>query len=65
MDIAARSIDAQPVLSHRRQMRAAGDEGHIGPRLRQRRAKSSADAASANNRDPHGDFILKAVMTQR
>ena len=29
------------------------------------RALKAADAASANNRVPHGDFVLKAVITQR
>ena len=38
-------------------MRAAREEGDIGSGLRQRRAESTADAAGADYRDPHG-FLL-------
>ena len=35
-------------------MRAARHEGDVGARLRQRRAKSTADPAGADNRNTHG-----------
>ena len=34
-------------------MRAAGDEGDIGPRLGQRGAEAAADAARSDYRDTH------------
>jgi hypothetical protein len=34
-------------------MGAAREEGHIGARLGQCRAKSASDAAGADNRNPH------------
>jgi len=51
--VAALAFDAQTVFAHRRQMRATRHERHVASRFRERRAKSSADAAGADYRDPH------------
>ena len=54
MNVAAGAFDAQAVFAHRGQMRAARDECHIDARRRQPAAEISADAAAADNRNPHG-----------
>ena len=51
--VAARALDLQSLALHRREMRAAGDEGDIGARLGQRGAEAAADAARSDYRDPH------------
>src|SRR5580698_7958559 len=54
MGVAAPALDLQPLALHRRQMRAARDERHVGAGLGQRRTKPASDAAGAYNRNPHG-----------
>jgi hypothetical protein len=54
MGVAARALDFQANALHGGQMGAAREEGDIGPRLGQRRAKSPTDAAGADNRNTHG-----------
>jgi hypothetical protein len=53
MGLAATALDFQSLLLHGGKMRAARDEGDIGARFRQRRAKSPADPSGADNRNPH------------
>ena len=55
MRIASRADHAQPLASHRVQMRAACQEPHVRACLGQRRAKRSADATGANDRDFHAN----------
>ena len=57
MGVAARALDPEALALHRREMRAARDEGDVGARLRQRRAESPSDAARANDCDPHELFL--------
>ena len=51
--VAARALDFQSLALHGREMRAAGDEGDVGARLGQRRAKGAAHAARSDYRDTH------------
>ena len=51
--VASRALDAQSVLAHRGEMRAARDERDIVARLREPRAEVAADAAGADHRDAH------------
>jgi hypothetical protein len=51
--VAERAQDPEPVLADRRQMRAPGDEGHLGARRRQPRTDVAADGAGPHHRDPH------------
>ncbi len=53
LDFAAVAFDAQAVFAHRRDMRATGDKDDIRPRLGERGAVNRADAAGADNCDPH------------
>ena len=53
MRVAARALDLEALALHGREMRAAGDEGDVGARLGQRRAKAAADAARSDYRDTH------------
>ena len=51
--IARGAEDAQPMLAHRREMRAPGDERHICTGGRQAPAEIPADAAASENGDAH------------
>ena len=62
MDVAAAALDLQAGALHGGEMGAARDEGDVGARLRQRRAKSAANSAGADNRDTHQILSLKLVM---
>src|SRR5690348_789549 len=50
---AAIPLDTQAVLTHRREVGAARDKGHIRPGLVQRGAIGPANAAGADHRDAH------------
>ncbi len=54
----ARPRSWRPCVLHRREMRAARDEGDVRARLGQRRAISTPDAARAHHRDAHELFTL-------
>ncbi len=53
MGLAAAALDFQALLLHGGKMGAARDKGDIGARLGQRRAESTSDTSSADNRNPH------------
>ena len=53
MHVPARAQHSEPTRPHRRQMRAARNEAHIGPRLRQRRPERAPNPAGADHRNPH------------
>jgi hypothetical protein len=63
MGLAAIALDAEPALSHGREMRAAPHERDILARLREHRAESAADAAGSDDRDAH--FILPRLIPCR
>ena len=62
MGLAAAALDPQPLGLHGGQMGAARDEGDLGARLGQRRAKSASDAAGADNRNTHGISLQIDMM---
>ncbi len=59
MGFAAVSFDAQPVLTHRREMRTARDENDIRPGFGERSAVRAADAAGADDRDTHALLLIR------
>ena len=61
MGVAARALNFQAIALHGGEMRAARDEGDVGARLGQRRAKPASDAAGADNRNTHGVFLTRFV----
>jgi hypothetical protein len=56
--IPARTYDPQSIRPHRFQMRAARNEGHVCPCLRQRRAERAAHPTTPDDCDPHCSLSL-------
>jgi hypothetical protein len=53
MNVAERTVDAQPLGTHRGKVRAACDKMHVCAGLLQSRAEETADASGAYDRDFH------------
>jgi hypothetical protein len=62
--VAARTLDLEAILLHRREVRAAGDEGHVRAGMRQRRAVAAAHAARSDYRDTHRTLPSKIVPSR-
>ena len=53
MDVALRAVDAQAARAQRLEVGAAREEGDVGAGRREPAAEVAADAAAADDRDPH------------
>ena len=65
VDVAARAKHLRPLGAHRRQVRAAREEGHVRAGLRQRRPERPADAAGADYRDRMVSFPVLSASPVR
>ena len=61
MRLAAAALDLEAVALHGREMRAAGDEGHVRAGLCQGRAEAAADAAGPHHRYTHMTLPSKST----
>ena len=61
MDVAVRAVDAQAARAHRVEMRAAREERDVGARRGEPAAEIAADAAGADDRDPHEANVLPRI----
>ena len=52
-DVAERALDRKPALAHRRQMRAAGEEGDVAAAGGKARAEIAADRSGPHDGDAH------------